>query len=187
MSALKKSKKVKLEKAVKLKLIRGGRISEHHHLVNGLWIVAQSALWNTKNFSVKETEELKALIAAHFTNTEKNSKRNFKDLVERICLAKRFVGRRKGRYISKPIDWLNIHYKNGLAGTATWLEQVKEQRKTVPHYNEGISTLANGMLKYMESPNMIVYQRYKKMLLEQKQFDLVQVFQVSIINLQYSI
>lgn len=184
MSAIRKTEKKKAAKVIQLKLIKGGRTPELDKLVHGLWTLAYSALWNNKEFSIYETEELKELLSEHFENN-KNSKRNFKDLVERICLAKRFVSRKRGRYISKPIDWLNINYKNGLAGTASWLEEVNEQRKSVPHYNEGITTLANGILKYMGSPSITVFLRYRKMLLEQKQSDLLQIFQITIINLQY--
>lgn len=186
MSAIKKTKKRNQSKGkvIQLRLIPSESNQQKAKLVNGLWKVAQSALWNGRDFSIAEQEELKQLLAEHFEGN-KNIKRNFKDLVERICLAKRFVSRRKGRYISKPIDWLNINYRNGLVGTASWLEEVKEQRKSVPHYNEGITTLANGILKYMESPNIMVFLRYRKMLIEQKQFDLLQIFQITIINLQY--
>lgn len=184
MSAVRKTQKKKEAKVIQLKLIKGGRTPDLDKLVHGLWTLAYSSLWNNREFSINETEQLKDLLSEHFENN-KNCKRNFKDLVERICLAKRFVSRRRGRYISKPIDWLNINYKNGLSGTASWLEEVKEQRKAVPHYNEGITTLANGILKYMESPNIMVFLRYRRMLLEQKQFDLLQIFQITIINLQY--
>lgn len=187
MSAIRKTKKKSQAKGkvIQLKLIPVQNY-EREKFINGIWKVAQSALWINKDFSLVEQEELKQLVAEHFENN-KNIKRNFKDLVERICLAKRFVSRRKGRYISKPIDWLNINYHNGLIGTAKWLEDVKEQRKLVPHYNEGITTLANGILKYMESPSMLVFNRYRKMLIEKNQFDLLQVYYNTIINLQYAI
>lgn len=187
MSAIRKTKKKTQGKGkvIQLKLMP---LQSHdkERFINGIWKVAQSALWNNKDFSFAEQEELKQLVAEYFEDN-KNIKRSFKDLVERICLAKRFVARRKGRYISKPIDWLNINYRNGLSGTALWLEEVKEQRKSVPHYNEGITTLANGILKFMESPSMIVFHRYRKMLLEKNQFDLLQIYYNTIINLQYAI
>ena len=187
MSAIRKTISKKSKKTIKqspLKVIYSKSTDDTEKLVHGIWMTAYTAFWNNKRFTIPEIQELKKLISEHFENN-KNNKRNFKELIERICLAKRFVARRKWRYISKPIDWLNINYHNGLVGTSSWYEEVKEQRKTVPHYNEGITTLANGILKYMESPNMMVFLRYRRMLLEQKQFDLLQIYQITIINLQY--
>lgn len=188
MNAIKKQNKqpVSKTKIVKLKFNTRPKINSLETLVEGIWKVTQASLWNHKNFSLKEQDVLKALIAGHFTDG-KTSKRFFKELIQRICLAKRYVNRRRGRYISKPIDWLNIHYHNGLVGTAKWLEIVKEQRKEVPQYNEGISILANGILKYMDSPSIKVYNRYRKLLTAKNQADLLQIFNNTIINLQYGI
>lgn len=186
MSAIQKSKKktTKNAKVIQLKLIPNDRNHELERYVNGIWKTAQSALWNHIAFTQNEQEEFKQLLEEHFQNN-KHAKRNFKELVERICLAKRYVARKRGRYISKPIDWLNIHYHNGLVGTAIWLEEVKDQRKKVPHYNEGITTVANGILKFIESPNIMVFHRYRKMLIEQNQRDLLQIYYNTVLNLQY--
>jgi len=188
MSAIKKQKKqvATKSKIIKLKFNELQSNYQLEKLIEGIWKVTQASLWNHKEFSLKEQEVFKKLIAEHFENG-KNNKRNFKNLVQRICLAKRYVARKRGRYISKPVDWLNIHYHNGLVGTAKWLEAVNEQRKEVPQYNEGITTLANGILKFMDSPNILVYNRYRKMLTNKNQGDLLQIFNNTIINLQYSI
>jgi hypothetical protein len=183
MSAIRKTKS-KETKVIQLKVIRGGTSREANKLINASWAVVQSALWNSRHFNPNEVAQLKELIADHYDNG-KSIKATFKDLIERICLAKRYVARKKGRYISKPVDWLNIHYHNGLAGTASWLQEVKEQRKTVPQYNQGISTLAKGILKYIESPSMVVFYQYRRMLIEQKQQDLLQIFYNTIIHLQF--
>ena len=183
MNTVRKTKS-KGTKVIQLKVIREGANAESDKLINASWTVAQSALWNGMQFNRSETEQLKELIAAHY-HSSKSVQTTFKEIVERICLAKRYVARRKGRYISKPVDWLNINYHKGLAGTAAWLQEVKEQRKTVPHYNKGISTLAKGILKYIESPSMVVFYQYRRMLIEQKQQDLLQIFYNTIINLQF--
>jgi hypothetical protein len=184
MNAIKKtnSKRKATAKLIPLRVVYSKK--ETQKLINGLWTVAYSSLWHNRTFCTNEVQELKTLLADHFKN-KRSDKQNFKELVERICLAKRYVARKKGRYISKPIDYLNINYKNGLVGTASWLKVVNEQRKSVPHYNEGISTLANAMLKFIEAPKDYVYYRFKAKLIEQKQYDLLQIFQNVIINLQY--
>ncbi len=154
-------------------------------LLNGVWNTAQSALWINQNFSAKEKESFKTLITDHLFEG-KNTKHTFKELIERICLAKRYVQRKRGRYISKPQDWLNIHYPLGLTGTQGWLERVKEMRKDVPEYNKGINTLATGILKFLETPDNKTFQKYRKELINERQFDLLQIFNNTIINLQYN-
>lgn len=173
-------------KVIQLNAFRQPGQVETDKLIGGLWNVAQAALWNNEDFSSKEKETFKKLIAVHFYNG-KSGKQNFTDLVERICLAKRYVQRRNGRYISKPQDWLNVHYSLGLAGTRVWLEQVNKIRANVPDYNKGITTLANGLLKFIETGSDQTFHKYRKSLIEQKQFDLLQIFGNTIINLQYGI
>lgn len=184
-SAKKQSKK-KSAKIIQLNAFRQPYQANTNKLVNCLWNVAQAGLWPNQTFSEKEKSILKDLIADHFYNG-KNNKRNFKELLERICLAKRYVARKRGRYISKPQDWLNIHYPLGLSGTGAWLERVNEVRADVPEYNKGIQTFAKAVLAFIESPGENTFHKYRKQLIEQRQFDLLQVFYTSIINLQYSL
>lgn len=184
-SARMQSKK-KTAKTIQLNAFRQPYQANTTELVNSVWNVAQAGLWPNKTFTEKEKTVLKDLIADHFYNG-KNNKRNFKELLERICLAKRYVARKRGRYISKPQDWLNIHYPLGLAGTGAWLERVKEVRADVPDYNKGIQTFAKAVLSYIESPGENTFHKCRKQLIDQKQFDLLQVFYTSIINLQYSL
>lgn len=173
-------------KTIQLNIFQQPNQTETEHLINGLFNVARGALWLNKNFTAKEKENLKELLADHFYNGKTN-KRTFKELVERICLVKRYVARKRGRYISKPQDWLNIHYPLGLAGTASWLTKVNEVRSEVPDYNKGITTLANAILKYIENPGHFTFYKYRRLLMEQKQFDLLQIFNNTIINLQYGL
>lgn len=155
-------------------------------LIDGLWVVVATFLWFNKTFTESETESHKALIGEYFFNG-KDSKRNFKELIERICLAKRYVARRRGRYISKPQDYLNIHYPMGLAGTQSWLEQVNEIRKDVPDYNKGISTLAKALLAFIENSNAANFHKGRRSLIEQDQFDLLQMYNNTILHLQYKL
>lgn len=155
-------------------------------LIDGLWAVAATSLWFNKTFSESESESHKTLIGEHFFNG-KESKRNFRELIERICLAKRYVARKRGRYISKPQDYLNIHYPLGLAGTASWLEQVNTIRKDVPEYNKGISTLAKALLAFIENPTAANFHKGRRSLIEQNQFDLLQIYINTIVHLQYKL
>jgi hypothetical protein len=169
-----------------LKVIKGGLFppSKLDNLIETFWLFCHAALWNTETFSETETEEFKKLIAEYFIHC-KNPDDKFKELVERVCLVKRYVQRRNGRYISKPIDWLNINYVNGLASTKKWFISVVFQRLKVPHYNEGIALLAKAVLKYSESRNILDMLYYRKELIKQKQTDLLQIYMNAIMHMQY--
>lgn len=187
MSVARKTKSgIGKQNHAKLNIIKGGLYpyTKKEIAAENLWLFCQASLWNTQLFSDEEITEFKNLIAEHFSGS-RNIEKTFKQLVERVCLAKRYLSRRKGRYISKPIDWLNINYKNGLAGTAGWYAIVEEQRKTVPHYNEGISLLAKGVFKFCENKSILDMLQYRKELIQLKQHDLVQTYMNTIMHVQY--
>src|SRR6202007_2144375 len=95
-----------LETEVILKLIKGGlyQPSKKETRINHFWVFCHSTFWSTQNFSEKEVEKFKALIAEHFKDNEKVNHK-FKELVERATMAKRYIKRRWWRYITKPMDW----------------------------------------------------------------------------------
>jgi hypothetical protein len=178
---------IPLPKLAKVIPLYGNHIryqKEMKQFIAGIWHVASITLWPTRAFSDSETEKCKELIAEHFYNG-KNHKQNFLDLIERICLVKRYLSRNHHRYVAKPEDWLNIHFRNGLSGTAKWLESVKEQRKTVPTYNEGILSFSKALLNFIVNPDWFSYPSCKQELFEKKQFDLLQILNNTIINFQY--
>ncbi|MEW6058409.1 MAG: hypothetical protein AB1540_17545 [Bdellovibrionota bacterium] len=116
--------------------------AETKKLIHAAWIAAKSAFWSNETFTKRESEAIERLVAAHFADSP-NLRTRFSEIIQRICLVKRYLSRQQGRYIAKPIDWLNIHFQYGFVATESWLEQIKEQRKLVPHYNKGIAVLAN--------------------------------------------
>jgi hypothetical protein len=181
------ARKIENQNAITLlKLIKGGLFppTKLENLIEDFWLFCHAALWNTETFSDEETEEFKKLIAEYFKYC-KNPEQKFKELVERVCLVKRYVSRRNTRYISKPIDWLNIHYKNGLAGTKSWYLNVEKQRATVPHYNEGIALLAKAVLKYSEDRNILDMLYFRRELIALKQHDLLQIYMNAVMHIQY--
>lgn len=189
MSALKKiqtKKEIKNTHVPHLKVIKGGLFptTKREKRIEQFWLFCRATFWNTQQFTDAEIAEFKLLIGEHFKRN-KNVDVVFKQLIERVCLAKRYVTRRKGRYISKPIDWLNINYKNGLAGTAGWYKIVQEQRETVPHYNEGIAYLAKAVYKYCETRNFLDMLINRKELIRLKQHDLLQIYMNTIMHIQY--
>lgn len=186
MTAVRKIQTRKRTHKSHLRVVRGGQYSstKKERRIEQFWLFCNACLWNNQQFEESEVTEFKKLIGEFFKNC-KDADAKFKQLVQRACLAKRYVTRRSGRYISKPIDWLNINYKNGLAGTASWYKQVQEQRKSVPHYNEGISTLANAVLDFSQTRNVLAVPNFRSELLKQKQSDLAQIYMNTIMHIHY--
>ena len=166
-----------------LRVIKGGKSNPKNNTVENTWIFIHAALWNNNEFSYKEETQFQNLIADHY-NTFKNPTKVFEEIIERVCLAKRYVNRKRGRYLSKPIDWLNINYHKGLTGTEGWYKEVCLQRISVPEYNLGITLLAKAVTKYLQEPTIKTIVTYRKKLIAQKQFDLLQIFNNTIINFQ---
>lgn len=181
----KNKKQSKSAKIIQLNIFQQPQQKTNSKLVNAIWGAVSFSLWPYKTFDSSEVDYFKALIGEHFLNG-RDAKKNFKEIIERVCLAKRYVARKRGRYISKPQDYLNVHYPLGLAGTASWLQQVNVVRKDVPEYNKGISTLAKALLAFIDSPAITTYHKGRKQLLDQNQFDLLQVFNNTIIHLEYN-
>jgi len=181
----KNKKQSKSAKIIQLNIFQQPQQKTNSKLVNAIWGAVSFSLWPYKTFDSSEVDYFKALIGEHFLNG-RDAKNNFKEIIERVCLAKRYVARKRGRYISKPQDYLNVHYPLGLAGTAAWLQQVNVVRKDVPEYNKGISTLAKALLAFIDSPAITTYHKGRKHLLDQNQFDLLQVFNNTIIHLEYN-
>ncbi|MCA0429039.1 MAG: hypothetical protein LCH32_00890 [Bacteroidetes bacterium] len=176
-------RKIRTATAPYLRVIKGGKFSPKNNIVENTWIFIHAALWCNNEFTNKEETQFQNLIAEHY-NTVKNPTKVFEEIIERVCLAKRYVNRKRGRYLSKPIDWLNINYHKGLAGTEGWYQEVCLQRISVPEYNKGITLLAKSITKYLQEPTIKTIVAVRKKLIAQKQFDLLQMFNNAVINFQ---
>lgn len=172
-------------KVIQLNIFQQPHQRETAKLINALWGAISTSLWPYKTFDNSQVVHFKELIGEHFLNG-RDAKRNFKEIIERVCLAKRYLARKRGRYISKPQDYLNVHYPLGLTGTASWLQQVNDVRKDVPEYNKGISTLAKTLIAFIDNPTIPSYHKARKQLLNQNQFDLMQILNNTIIHLEYN-
>lgn len=166
-----------------LKIVKGGKSDPMNSVIDNTWMFIHAALWPHEEFTHKEEEQFKMLISEHYNYSE-NPNSVFEELIERVCLAKRFIKRKPGRYIAKPIDWLNIHYYAGLTGTVAWYNEVCIQRATVPSYNHGLTVLAKAITKYLQEPTVKTIVCHRKKLIAEKQFDLLQIFNNTIIHFQ---
>ena len=95
---------------------------------------------DNSEFTPNETKSFKSLLEVYFKD-KGFFFYFFVEFCERILLAKRYVARRSGRYVAKPIDYLNIHFKFGIAGTEDWYKQLEQQRKLVPQYTKALRGL----------------------------------------------
>lgn len=143
--------------------------------INDFWSFCHSTFWPNENFTQEQVNEFKALIADHFKGA-KDINGKFKELIERAALVKRYLRRREGRYISKPADWLNINFLFGLSNTARWYKELTEQRKTVPHYNEGIAYLAEAILSYSKYRKPQEVAKWREAFIADKHTDLMQLY-----------
>ncbi len=148
--------------------------------INDFWDFCHAQFWPCQNFTEQEKQKFKELITDHFTGDDANKK--FIELIERAILAKRYIKRRSGRYIAKPIDWLNIHFKFGLSGTANWYQELVKQRKTVPHYNEAVTFLARAVLSFCKNLNSQEVEAVRNQLIEDRQYDLLNMYNRAIIH-----
>jgi hypothetical protein len=157
-----------------LKLQKGGIQTQTARCIHATWLLAHAALWPTRTFSEEEKKEFLTLIASYYRGRI-NKVQCFEQIAQRILLAKRFVLRGRGRWIAKPSDWLNIHYVNGIAGTKQWYTEMVEQRKKVPHYNEGLKIFAESIWNFYVNPTSAEYQKLRDKLSEKKQYDLIAI------------
>lgn len=167
-----------------LRLIKGGKTSKFQKCISATWQIAQSALWPDKVFSESDKKEFRSLIAVYYKGRADKTACT-KQIIQRILLAKRYVSRGKGRYVSKPADWLNIHFSYGISGTKTWYKQIEEERKNVPHYNEGIKLFADGVWKFLCQPTSENYEALHEALVRHEQYDLIEVLHHLIAIRQY--
>lgn len=148
--------------------------------INDFWDFCHAQFWPCQNFTETEKEKFKDLIADHFICDDPNQR--FVELIERAILAKRYIRRRVGRYIAKPIDWLNINFRFGLSGTARWYQELEEQRLTVPHYNEAVAFLAEAVLSFCKNTNPEEIEHVRNELIKDKQYDLWNMYNRAIIH-----
>lgn len=151
-------------------------------LLDGLWQFAHATLWFGEKFNKAEITHFKKLIEAHFQKN-KSPQQNFKELVQRICLAKRYADYSKDKKLAQAGDWLKIGNPEGLSGTLIPYEEIKFLRQYESDCETGIQVLANGLLLYMGSP--FYFKTCVNSLSRLNESALIQFFYNTIINLQY--
>jgi len=148
------------------------------------FVFCHSMLWSTRDFKENEQNNCKRLIAEHFKGSS-NLDETFKDLVEKVVLAKRYVLEKPYRFIAEPQDWLNIKFYNGLTGASKWHEALQEQRKLTPDFGESLTVFSEAILNYSEQRNILDIVFYRHIFISLKAWDLLQWYMNAIMHYQF--
>ena len=141
-------------------------------------------LWSTRDFTEEQQNTYKRLIAEHFLQSG-NADETFKNLVEKVVLAKRYVLEKPYRFIAEPSDWLNIRFFNGLSGAAKWHDALQEQRTHNPAFGESLSVFADAILNYAEERNVLDIVFYRQFFISIKAWDLLQWYMNAVMHYQF--
>ncbi len=147
-------------------------------------VFCHSMLWSTRDFTEEEKNKLLRLVSQHFECCQ-DINDTFKDLVEKVVLAKRYVLEKPYRFVAEPQDWLNIKFYNGLSGASKWHEALQEQRKITPHYGESLQVFAEAILNFSEKRNLLDIAFYRQVLIGHKAWDLLQWYMNAVMHFQF--
>lgn len=148
------------------------------------FVFCHSMLWSTKDFSEEQQNTYKRLIAEHF-KTSSDVDETFKDLVEKVVLAKRYVLEKPYRFIAEPKDWLNIKFYNGLSGANKWHDALQEQREITPNFGESLRIFSEAILNYAEQRNVLDIVFYRQLFIRLQVWDLLQWYMNSVMHYQF--
>lgn len=153
-------------------------------MTENFFVFCHSMLWSTRDFKEAEQNNLKRLIAEHFKDSS-NLDDTFKDLVEKVVLAKRYVLEKPYRFIAEPSEWLNIKFYNGLSGASKWHDALQEQRKITPNFGESLSIFSEAILNYSQQRNVLDIVFYRQILISLKTWDLLQWYMNAVMHYQF--
>ena len=148
------------------------------------WTFCHSMLWSTQDFSEDQQNKFKRLIADHFMKGE-NVDATFKDLVEKVVLAKRYVLEKPYRFIADPQDWLNIKFYNGLSGATKWHDALQEQREITPQFGESLKIFSEAILNYAKERNILDIIFYRHIFVSLQSLDLLQWYMNAVMHYQF--
>ncbi len=148
------------------------------------WIFCHSMFWHTQDFYEKEKNKFKVQIAVFFKGS-KDIDKTFTELIERACLAKRHAEEKDSRYIPQPEDWFNINHPQGLSSTERWYSALTKQRKYSPEFNKGLTILAEAIINYADSRNILDIVFYRHQFISLTHFDLLQWYLNAVMHYQF--
>jgi len=153
-------------------------------LVDQLWIYAHSMLWGAQDFKEDEQTTFKKCISEYFVNST-NVEGTFRELVERIVLAKRYVLEKPYRFIASPREYLNPKFYNGLESTAKWYRALQEQKQRDPNFGETLEIFSEAILNYATNQNILDIVFYRQIFISLEIYDLLQWYMNAIMHYQF--
>lgn len=146
------------------------------NFTSAAWHFAKRTLYSLNNFDLYQEKLAKDRIREYFSLiTHRTYKEKvtiyLQEFIQRILLARNYVGKRPERYIPVPWKYFDRHFEHGFKGTYEWLEKVKAQKLVNKEYNKGLMQVSHLLTKSFNNPEwevksikILSQQRNKKFL-----------------------
>lgn len=113
-------------------------------LTNTAWYIAYTALWNTMDFSTKEKNTAKEFIS-NFLLQAANPQKAYTEFVQRVLLARQYIGTHPGTYIPLPCQWFSLQNIKGFIGTNQWFQTIQVTRESLPQFKIQLRAFAEAI------------------------------------------
>ncbi len=130
---------------------------EIEEFTSAAWSFAKKILYTGQEFTLYQEALSKDRIREYFSLI---TYRFFKervtlylsDFLQRVLLARNYIGKRPERYIPVPWKYFDRHFEFGFRGTYEWLQKVKTQQKKNADYYKGLSQVSNLLARCLKKP-----------------------------------
>jgi hypothetical protein len=151
-----------------------------------VWLI--SMLYDDKNYSEHDNNTALQFIEEFFMSKTNNSTKNlseaFNEFIFRVQLTRKYIHAAPGRFVPKPIIWLDPKNEKGFSGTESWHKITKKKQEKIKNYYSHIKLVGELYKKYVQTPTFDMYasgrQRLSK--IEDKQY--LQLYDKSILKLK---
>jgi len=143
-----------------------------------------SLFWTARNFNEEEKHEFVNLIGKHFAGSL-DIDASFKELVERAVLYKKEYSTKAYSFVPEPKDWFDKGYIYGLSKTLPLYANIQKQREQLVGFKLGLKVLAEGVLKYSETRNVLDITSYRNKLIATGDPDLLQIYLIAVMQIQF--
>jgi len=169
---------IKVEQGLFFETIQKAKLAEQ------FWIYSHSMLWPTQDFNEEQQIIFKKHLSDFFIDSN-DADATFRELVERVVLAKRYVLEKPYRYVAPPQDYLNPKFYNGLESTAKWYHALQLRRRTDPNCGESLEIFSEAVLNYASKRNILDIVFYRQLFISLEAPDLLQWYLNAIIHYQF--
>jgi len=153
-------------------------------LVNTIWRIAYTALWNGEVFSTTEKQEAMRLIKLHLLQHD-DLHTGYMQMAQRTLLARQYVNALPGRYIPLPSEWLRFNNSKGFMGTAEWLEKLQTKRVAAPLHRIELKVFAEAVLEMAEEPCAKHFHYWREYMIERGWQGMLNLFLATMANMEY--